>query len=189
MPDEGSLTAFWKRLSEESLNGEFREFFSSRVSLLFQNPDVQLFSPSLWDDVAFGPLQLGLEDEDVCKRVRDVLHMLSIEGLKDRAPHELSIGEKKKAAIASILSINPEVLLLDEPTSGLDPKSTVELTEFLVEAGKAGKTIITASHDLEIVPKISTRCYVIGEDKRIVAEGATEEILSNTSLLKIYNLI
>ena len=188
-PDKGEVKAFGEILSEELMNGEFNSLFRSKVALLFQNPDVQLFSPSVWDEIAFGPLQLGLPKEEVTERVEDILILLRIEHLRERSPHELSTGEKRKVAIASILTINPDVLLLDEPTAGLDPRSTIELMSLLLEANGAGKTIITATHDLHTIPEIADRCYVFSEEKKIITEGRTDDILSDRKLLERCNLI
>ncbi|MBI3813911.1 MAG: ABC transporter ATP-binding protein [Nitrospinae bacterium] len=188
-PDTGEVNAFGERLSEESLKGGFNRLFRSRVALLFQNPDAQLFSSSVRDEIAFGPLQLDLPRDEIILRVEDTMKLLRIEHLRARSPHELSIGEKRKVAIASLLTVNPDVLLLDEPTAGLDPRSTRELINILMEANEAGKTIITATHDLHIVPEIADRCYVFSEEKKIAAEGKTEDILSDMALLKECNLI
>jgi len=177
------------KLSEESLKGVFNRLFRSRVALLFQNPDAQLFSASVRDEIAFGPLQLDLPQDEIIQRVEDALMLLRIEHLQERSPYELSIGEKRKVAIASLLTVNPDVLLLDEPTAGLDPRSTRELIDLLIEANGAGKTIITATHDLHIVPEIADRCYVFNEEKMIASEGKTEAILSDMALLKECNLI
>ena len=188
-PDTGEVSAFGERLSQESLKGGFNRLFRSRVAFLFQNPDAQLFSASVRDEIAFGPLQLELPQDEIILRVEDTMKLLRIGHLQERSPHELSIGEKRKVAIASLLTINPDILLLDEPTAGLDPRSTRELINLLTEANEAGKTIITATHDLHIVPEIANRCYVFSEEKRVAAEGKTENILSNMTLLKECNLI
>jgi cobalt/nickel transport system ATP-binding protein len=156
---------------------------------VFQDPDVQLFSPTVGDDVAFGPLQLGLALADVRRRVEAALKQMGIEHLRDRAPFELSGGEKKRAAIASVLSLEPDVLLLDEPTASLDPRTKWVLVDMIVELGRQGKTIITATHDLEIVPIIAQRVVVMGENRSILADGAPERILSDDALLVEANLI
>jgi cobalt/nickel transport system ATP-binding protein len=157
--------------------------------LVFQDSDVQLFSPSVWDEVAFAPLQLGLSRAEVTQRVDAALGALRIEKLRDRAPHRLSGGEKKRVALASVLSLNPDVWLMDEPTAGLDPRSQSWLVDFIIEQGQAGKTIITATHDLNIVESIADRVYVLDEEHRLVAQGTPAEILSNRSLLVACNLM
>ncbi len=189
-PQEGEVRFHGQRLSEEALNdGEFNGYFRKTVGLIFQNSDVQLFSPTVWDEVAFGPIQLGLSKAEVEGRVNDLLKMLHMENLKDRPPYHLSGGEKKKVAIASTLAVNPDVLLLDEPTNGLDPRTQAWLIELLLELRKAGKTIVIASHDLMVVEKISDRVIVIGEDHRVAAEGMTPDILADKALLLKVNLI
>jgi len=157
----GEVYAFGNPVTEERFNtledNEFARYFRTQVGFVFQNPDVQLFSSTVFDEIAFGPLQLGLPREEVIKRTEEVMTMLALSNLRDRAPHTLSGGERKKVCIASILSINPDVLLLDEPTGGLDPRTQLWLTELLQDLAKAGKTIITATHDMDIVEQVSMR--------------------------------
>jgi cobalt/nickel transport system ATP-binding protein len=157
--------------------------------LIFQNSEAQLFCPTVLDEIKFGPLQLDIPEKDIHQRVNDVIEMLNIENLRDRAPYTLSGGEKKKVAIASILSINPDVLLLDEPTNGLDPRTQRWLVELLLEVKKSGKTIIIATHDLGIVEEVSDRAVVFNEDHRIVADGGARDILNGKELLMKVNLI
>jgi cobalt/nickel transport system ATP-binding protein len=188
--DSGQACAFGTPLTEDAFRDEeFNFHFRQRVGLVFQDSDVQLFSPSVWDEVAFGPLQLGLSRDEVKQRVDAALAALRIEKLRDRAPHRLSGGEKKRVALASVLSFNPEIWLMDEPTAGLDPRSQSWLVDFIIEQGRAGKTIVTATHDLNIVDSIADRVYVINEDHRLVANGTPEEILSNHELLIASNLM
>ena len=188
--DSGETYAFGAPLTEEVFrDDEFNFSFRRRVGLVFQDSDVQLFSPSVWDDIAFAPLQLGLSRDDVLARVDAALAALRIDKLRDRAPHRLSGGEKKRVALASVLSLNPDVWLMDEPTAGLDPRSQSWLVDFIIEQGRAGKTIVTATHDLNIVESIADKVYVIDEDHHIVAEGAPDEILSDHSLLIACNLM
>lgn len=189
-PQKGEVRFFGQNLTEESLKDEkFIYFFRKTVGLVFQNSDLQLFSGTVWDEISFGPIQLDLTQDEVEKRVLDVLKLMRVEDLRDRPPYQLSEGEKRKVAIGSVLSINPDILLLDEPTGGLDPKSSRELVDLIIGFHGAGKTIITATHDLHIVPEIADRIYVLDENKRIVARGKTEEILSNQDLLHNTNLI
>ena len=161
----GEVYAFGHPVTEERFNAlednEFARYFRTKVGFVFQNPDVQLFSSTVFDEIAFGPLQLGLPREEVIKRTEEVITMLALSNLRDRAPHTLSGGERKKVCIASILSINPDVLLLDEPTGGLDPRTQLWLTELLQDLAKAGKTIITATHDMNIVEQISTKSHCL----------------------------
>jgi cobalt/nickel transport system ATP-binding protein len=191
-PSSGVVKAFDKILTENILDGDggdFPQFFRKKVGLIFQNSEAQLFCPTVLDEIKFGPLQLDIPEKDIHQRVNDVIEMLNIENLKDRAPYTLSGGEKKKVAIASVLSINPDVLLLDEPTNGLDPRTQRWLVELLLELRKTGKTIIIATHDLDIVEEVSERAVVFSEDHRIVANGETQAILNDTELLMKVNLI
>jgi cobalt/nickel transport system ATP-binding protein len=183
-PSQGSVTAFGKPLTEKAfLDDDFNFEFRRRVSLVFQDSDVQLFMPSVWDELAFAPLQLGLDQEEVKKLVESALRDLEIEKLRERAPHQLSGGEKKRVALASVLGLSPDVWLLDEPSAGLDPRSVAWLLDFIARQGKAGKTVITATHDLDIVEAIAERVYVLGEDHRVVAEGTPRQVLADKSLL------
>ena len=192
-PASGEFYAFGNQIEEEVFDAikdnEFRSYFRKRVGFVFQNSDVQLFSSTVFEEVAFGPMQLNMSPEEVKTRVIEVLEMLGITKLKDRAPHTLSGGEKKKVCIASVLANNPDILLLDEPTAGLDPRTQLWLVELLQELGRAGKTIITATHDLETVEQISNRSIVMSEDHRIVVDGDVENVLNNRELLLSTNLI
>lgn len=190
-PDQGTVTAFGEELTPENLTPgtDFNTFFRRMVGLVFQNSDVQLFSPTVFDEIAFGPLQMGLSGDDVVTRVEDVIALLGIENLRDRAPYQLSGGEKKKVAIASVLSVNPDVLLLDEPTSGLDPRTQWWLVDILGDLAEAGKTIITSTHDLAIVDFIAERAVILSEDHKKVADGPLKEVLEDRELLSSVNLI
>lgn len=192
-PTSGEFFAFGQPVSEEVFDSikdnEFRYYFRKKVGFVFQNSDVQLFSPTVFEEIAFGPLQLDLPKEEVFSRVEDVIEMMDISKLRDRAPHTLSGGEKKKVCIASVLVTSPDVLLLDEPTAGLDPRTQLWLIELLQELGRAGKTIITATHDLDIIEQISGRAVVMGEDHRIKVDRGTKAVLSDLELLLAANLI
>jgi cobalt/nickel transport system ATP-binding protein len=189
-PKSGSIHAFGRPLSEEALEDrDFSMDFRKRVAFVFQNPDVQLFSSTVWDDVAFGPLQLGYAASEITTTVDGLLEMLRISDLRDRAPHTLSDGQKKKVAIASSLATDPDVLLLDEPTSGLDPRTQVWLIEILHELHRKGKTIISATHDLSIAGDIADRAIVLSEDHTVAGDGAFSDIIANDELLLRVNLI
>jgi len=192
-PTSGEFYAFGTLVKEEIFDtledNEFNRSFRKKVGFLFQNPDIQLFSSTVFDEIAFGPLQLDLPPDEVRKRTEDVIAMLGIENLQDRAPHMLSGGEKKKVCIASILSTNPDVLLLDEPTGGLDPRSQIWLIELIQDLAKCGKTIITATHDLDIVEQISTRAIVVGEDHTIHVDSDCASVMGNLDLLVAANLV
>ena len=163
--------------------------FHREVGLVFQDPDIQLFSATVFDDVAFGPLQLGMTRDEVAERCAEALEEMGIAHLADRAPFELSGGEKKRAAIASVLSLRPDVILLDEPTAALDPRTKSVLVDLIGRLGRAGRTIITATHELEIVPGISDRVVVLGENRRVLTDGLPATVLADRALLLEANLI
>ena len=189
-PDKGSITFMGQELKEANFNDDdFSRDFRRRVGLVFQNPDVQLFCPTVRQDIVFGPLQLGMGEEEARKRLDKAAETLGITHLLDRSPHQLSIGEKRKVAFASTMVIDPEVLLLDEPTAGLDPQTTANILELLLKASQDGKTVITATHDTHVVEDISDEIYVFGQDKKIAGHGTPQEILGNQELLKANNLI
>lgn len=188
-PDSGSIAAFGEPLTEERLQDDTFAFaFRRRVALVFQNPDVQLFSPTVFDEVAFGPLQLRWPKDEIRRKVNETLDLLEIAHLKDRSPHRLSGGEKKRVALASVLILDPEVLLMDEPTAALDPKSQSMVVDFLIGWSGGAKTVITATHDLDIVSEIADRCYVF-QSGTSVAAGLPGDILADEALLESSNLI
>jgi len=187
---QGEVRAFGRVLNERALEErEFGREFRKKVAFVFQNPDVQLFSPTVWEDVAFGPLQLGLPKQQVKEVVDGLLESLRIQDLRDRAPHTLSDGQKKKVAIASSLATDPDVLLMDEPTNGLDPRTQVWLIELLHGLHQRGKTIITATHDLAIAGDIAERAIVFSEDHTVAGDGPIDDIIRNDELLLSVNMI
>lgn len=189
-PDRGTVSGFGAALTEAALEDEqFSRAFRGRVGFVFQNSDAQLFSPTVRDDIAFGPLHLGFEPAEVEQRVADVLTLLEIDDLADRAPYQLSGGEKKRVAIASVLVSNPDVLLFDEPTAALDPRTQQWLLDLVVELHRAGKTIVCATHDLATLDQVADRCVVLSEDHRIVATGPPAAILADIPLLERTNLV
>lgn len=187
-PEKGSVVFQGEPLTEESLSGEVEFAFRRRVALVFQNPDVQLFNPTVFDEVAFGPLQLQWPKDKIRLGVAQILEQMEIVHLKDRSPHHLSTGEKKRVALASVLILDPEVLLLDEPTAALDPKSESQMIDFLVSCSGGRKTVVTATHDLDLVEDIADICHVF-QRGRIVATGAPSEILEDHALLLSSNLV
>lgn len=156
----------------------------AQVGLVFQDPDDQLFSPTVFDDVAFGPLYAGLPESEVRRRVAWALAQVGMEGYAERLSHHLSHGEKKRAAIASVLSMEPAILALDEPTSGLDPRARRRLIEFL---RPLPQTILCATHDMHLVAEIFPRMVILDEGQ-VIADGPTHELLKNTSLLEAHGL-
>jgi cobalt/nickel transport system ATP-binding protein len=189
-PDSGSYHAFGNEVTDDRLEDEqFSRAFRSRVGFIFQNSDAQVFSPTVRDELAFGPLNMGLDTDAVIARVEDTLAMLDIVALADRAPYQLSGGEKKRVAIASVLVMNPEVLLFDEPTAALDPRTQHWMVELLAELHDVGKTIVLATHDLETLPLVAGRCIVLGEDHRVALDGPTSCVLGDLDLLRSANLV
>ena len=154
------------------------------VGLVFQNPDDQLFCPTLFDDVAFGPRNMGLSEEDVRRRVADALHAVGLDGLGYKSAFHLSIGQKKRAAIATVLSMDVEILVMDEPTSNLDPRGRRELRALLANIGA---TQIIATHDLDLVWDYCPRAVLLNKGRK-VADGDSEEILQDHSLLEANGL-
>lgn len=188
-PSTGTFSAFGEPITEDTLEDEqMNTAFRSRIGFVFQNSDAQVFSPTVREELAFGPLQLGLDRAQAADRVTDILAMLDINDLADRAPFQLSGGQKKRVAIGTVLIMNPEVLLFDEPTAGLDPRTGEWLTGLIEELAAAGKTIVMATHDLDNLDRLADRCLVFSEQHRIVADGAPAEILGRRELLLEVNL-
>jgi cobalt/nickel transport system ATP-binding protein len=187
-PSAGTLRALGRDVAAVA-DGHDSFRFHRQVGLVFQDPDVQLFSATVFDDVAFGPLQLGLTHDEVRAASDLAMGQMDIAHLADRAPFELSGGEKKRAAIASVLSLQPEVLLLDEPTASLDPRTKWVLVNLIRQLGESGRTMVIATHELEIVPLVAERVVVIGENRRVLADGRPEAILADRDLLIRANLI
>jgi cobalt/nickel transport system ATP-binding protein len=189
-PLRGSVRAFGKQLTEKAMNDAVvQRFFRQKVGFVFQNPEVQLFCPTVREDVLFGPLQLGVPKEEVIRRFERTVDRLRIGHLLERPPHRLSIGEKKKAAIASVLVIEPDVLLLDEPTAGLDPQTSRDIIAVLNDVHQSGRTIVIATHDLHIVEEIADIIHVFGANRSIIRSGKPEEVLADQEFLRQNNLI
>ena len=188
-PESGAISFFGEPLTEERFkSAAFSMAFRRRVGLVFQNPDVQLFNPSVFDELAFGPLQIGWSKDKIRQRIGETLEVLGIAHLKERPPHRLSGGEKKRVALASVLILNPEILLLDEPTAALDPASQTQIIDLLVSWGGGSKTVVTATHDLDNLESVADRCYVF-QNGRIAAAGTPFEILHDVALLTRTGLI
>lgn len=187
-PETGSLKFFATPITETLLNQEPEGLeFRRRVGVVFQNPDIQLFNATVFDEVAFGPLQMGWSKPEILARVEHAMEMQGIAHLRNRPPHRLSGGEKKRVALASVLVLDPDVLLLDEPTTALDPQSQGHIIDFLF--GCAGqKTIITTTHSLEVAQEIADRCIVL-ENGHLAASGPAPEILQDNALLERTHLV
>ena len=189
-PDKGSARFFDSELSEKAFADEqFNRYFRSKVGLVFQNPDVQLFCPTVKEEIMFGPLNFGFDHREILKAFEEIVKIFGIEDLANRMPHQLSIGEKRKVSMASVLISGPDVLLLDEPTAGLDPKTSRDLVGLLNKYHADGKTIITATHDMHIIEEVADLVYVFNHDKKIIRSAPPSELLADTKFLQENNLI
>jgi len=182
-PTSGSVLIKGEPITKNNIR-EVRKF----VGIVFQNPDDQIFSPTVEQDVAFGPTNLGLDEETVYHRVQEALKIVGIEDLAHRVPHHLSGGEKKRVAIAGVIAMEPQVIVLDEPTAGLDPQGVRDFNTFINSlSSKYGMTIIFSTHDVSLVPEIADFLYVMNKG-RIIAEGTIEEIFIQPELLQSVRL-
>jgi len=189
-PDAGDIlfegnTITEKSLKEKSLGIQFRQ----RMGYIFQNSDAQLFCPTVIDELLFGPLQINLPPEAAQERAEQTLSYLGIGYLRDRPVYMLSGGEKKRVAIGSVLTMNPDILLVDEPLSSLDPKSQTFFIELLSELNKAGKTIVFTTHQLDLIDHLQPRVAVLSDEHSIIRTGTASEILNDEQLLISVNLI
>ena len=189
-PQAGSVRAFGMELSERALEDRtWSKRFRSKVGLVFQDADVQCFSPTVREELAFGPSQLGLSEKEVERRVEAALAALRISPLADRYPFSLSGGEKKRVALASILTMDLDVYLLDEPTANLDPATEGVLIDILTGLAEFGKTLVVATQDLVLARHIGDFAVVLGAEKRSLFTGPVEEALENTALLERAGLV
>ncbi len=177
-------------VSEQALKDKgFLRFFRERVGYVFQDSDVQLFCPTVLDELLYGPLQLEIKATEALDRAFEVMKMLNIENLKDRPSYMLSGGEKKKVALGSVLTMNPEVLLFDEPTNCLDPRTQCFLVELMFALSEAGKTLVIATHDLALVDDLQTQVALLSENHRMEKIGTSADILQDEELLLSVNLV
>ncbi|WP_238882453.1 energy-coupling factor ABC transporter ATP-binding protein [Clostridium sp. YIM B02551] len=189
-PSEGKYIFDGTEINENKLkDNKFLKLFHKRVGFVFQNSDTQLFCSTVFEEIAFGPIQMGLREDEINKRVNDCLKMLNIEKIKDEHPYNLSGGEKKRVAIASVLALNPEILTLDEPMSGIDPKGKRFLRDLLIALNKSGKTIICATHDFQYVDGVFERAIVFSENHKIIRDDKYYNIIEDEEFLKEYNII
>jgi cobalt/nickel transport system ATP-binding protein len=184
-PQTGSAAAFGRPLSEKALDdGAFRKFFRSTVGLVFQDADIQCFSPTVREELAFGPRQMGFAEAEVSRRVDAALAALGIDAIADRYPYNLSGGEKKRVALASVLTLDLEAYLLDEPTANLDPAAEGVLIDILSGLAAHGKTLVVATQDLMLARHIGDTAVILGREKRPLFIGPVEQALADTALLE-----
>jgi cobalt/nickel transport system ATP-binding protein len=183
-PTKGSLV-----VDGESLRYEKKDLLRIRqkVGIVFQNPDDQLFAPTVLEDVAFGPMNMGLSNEEVEHRVKEALDRVGMEGYEKKAPHHLSGGQKKRVAIAGILAMKPKIMVLDEPTSGLDPKGASQILKLLYQLNSEGMTIVISTHDVDLVPIYASKVYIISQGK-IIKEGNPQEVFEDVDTIRGANL-
>ena len=179
LPSHGVIWIMGTELTERNLG-----LIRSKVGVIFDNPDDQLFSPTVLDDVAYGPIYMGLADAQVHERVAWALQQVGLQGFEPRMPHHLSLGERKRAALACVLSMSPDVLVLDEPSAGLDPRGRRNLIDLLCTLPQA---MLVATHDERLVWRLCSRTVILDEGE-IVADGPTADILNDASLLEAHGL-
>ncbi len=154
-----------------------------KVGIVFQDPNDQLFAPTVKEDVAFGPMNLGLEYEEVERRIAESLEMVGMSGFEDKTPHHLSGGQQKRVAIAGIVAMRPDIMILDEPTAGLDPEGVDKVLDILNKLNSEGMSIVISSHDIEMVNEFADKIFVLYNGE-IIAQGDKHHIFSDKELLK-----
>jgi cobalt/nickel transport system ATP-binding protein len=159
-----------------------------RVGFVFQDPNDQLFAPTVKQDVAFGPLNLGIPAEQVKKIVEEALKTVGMDEFANKPPHFLSLGQKKRVALAGVLAMQPEVIIMDEPTSNLDPRATSEILHLLLHLNKEAEiTLLLATHDVDMVPLFAKKLYILSKGK-LASYGSPKELFSDTEMIRNVNL-
>lgn len=182
-PNTGQILVHGEPISKKNIS-KVRQ----TVGIVFQNPDDQILAPTVEQDVAFGPVNMGLSEKEVDSRVREALELVCMTGLEDRSPHHLSGGQKKRVAIAGILAMRPEVIVLDEPTAGLDPRGTENIMTVIEDMNRdLGITVILSTHDVDMVPLFADRVFLMHHG-RIETQGTVKEIFKQPGLLEHVHL-
>jgi len=176
-PSGGEVTILGRLVDAENL-----DWVRTKVGMIFQNSDDQLFAPTVYQDIAFGPRNLGMDEAEVNERVEDILDVLNITHLRDRSPDALSGGQKRRVALAGVLVMDAEILCLDEPHSGLNPLGSLEFNDLLDELYAKGRTILVATHDVEFAASWADECVIMHEGK-VVGQGSPEHVFSDTELI------
>jgi cobalt/nickel transport system ATP-binding protein len=189
-PSSGSYRFDGEEISGSSLaEARFAKAFHRRIGLLFQDSGAQLFCASVYDEIAFGPRQMGLGEEEAGERVADLLGLFGIARLASRVPYHLSGGEKRKVALACVLALNPDAICLDEPMGGLDPKTKRSLRDLIMSLNASGKTIVCATHDFEYVDGMFSRAVVLSGEGRVARDGPYGEVLGDRTFLSEMNIV
>lgn len=183
IPTSGKVKVLGREVTKANI-----DFIRQKVGLVFQNPDDQVFAPTVFQDVAFGPINLGLPEDEVKRRVKWALEVMELHGVEDKPPHRLSHGQKKRVAMAGVLAMHPEIIALDEPTANLDPKAVSKILELLLKLNKElNVTLIVATHDVDFVPLCSDKVCILNRGE-LVLEGPPGEVFSNTEKLRNMDL-
>lgn len=189
-PDRGTYVFDGTKITEKQMKeASFSKRFHKQTGFVFQNPDTQLFCGSVYEEIAFGPNQMGLSENEVRSRVSDSLELMGISGFEEREPYHLSGGEKKRVAIAATVALNPDVYLFDEPMNALDPKSKRFLRQFMIDLTQAGKTVICSTHDFSYVEGVFQRAAVFSEDHRLIRDDDYESVINDLAFLREQNII
>jgi cobalt transport protein ATP-binding subunit len=179
MPSDG-----WVRIGDTPVERSTLRRIRADVGVVFQDPDDQLFSPTVFEDVAFGPIHMGVDPDEVRRRVSQALAIVGMAGFERRMPHRMSLGERKRVALATVLTMDPSVLVFDEPSAGLDPRGRRELIRLLQSLSQ---TLLVSTHDMRLVAEIFPRTVVM-DNGLVVADGPTELVLSDEALLEAHGL-
>jgi len=183
-PSKGKYIFDEIEINENKLkDNKYLKLFHKKLGFVFQNSDAQLFCSTVFEEIAFGLMQMELSEDEVNKRTHDCLNLLNIDKLKEEHPYNLSGGEKKRVAIASVLAMNPEVITLDEPMNGIDPKGKRFLRDLLIALNKSGKTVICATHDFEYIEGIFNRVIVFSEENKIIRDDKYDNVISDEKFL------